>query len=300
MKIQMNEGKYVVAVSGGVDSVVLLDLLTKFRNSNKASINLVVAHYDHGIRPDSEEDRLLVQELSGLLGFEFIYEEGNLGSSTSEEKAREARYKFLSKVQKDTDSDAIITAHHQDDLIETAILNLLRGTGRRGLSSLKSSKTLIRPLLNYRKQDLLDHATAHKLIWREDSTNQDPKYLRNYIRQYVLPKFGSSQRAELLNIISCQKELNTEIDQLLLEILEDQLVDNSLPRLWTNSLDGQLSREIIAAWLRANGLNNYDKKGLERLSNDLKVTKPNKSIDVFSGWQIKVDGGNLALKPVER
>jgi tRNA(Ile)-lysidine synthetase-like protein len=131
MKIQLPKGRYVVAVSGGVDSVVLLDALSKLPN-----LELVVAHLDHGIREDSIEDRRFVASLAASYGLVFEYGEGRLGSGASEATAREARYNFLRGVKMKHDAKAIITAHHQDDLIETAILNMLRGTGRKGLTSL--------------------------------------------------------------------------------------------------------------------------------------------------------------------
>src|SRR6266542_1461422 len=149
MKVRVSPGKYVVAVSGGVDSMVLLDLLRQ-----KPKLELVVSHFDHGIRPDSEEDRRLVQRIARAYGLPFVYARGNLGPKAGEALAREARYAFLRRVQQEQGAKAIITAHHQDDMLETAIMNLLRGTGRRGLSSLKSREGLLRPLLNWTKKDI--------------------------------------------------------------------------------------------------------------------------------------------------
>ena len=115
----LQPGTYVVAVSGGVDSMVLLDLLAK-----QPDIKLIVAHYDHGIRSDSKLDRELVASSAKKYKIPFVYESGNLGPGTSENQARIARYNFLRKVQKESKADAIVTAHHQDDALETAILNI--------------------------------------------------------------------------------------------------------------------------------------------------------------------------------
>src|SRR5438132_889977 len=127
MDIALEPGTYIVAVSGGVDSMVLLDLLR-----TKPELKLIVAHYDHGMRPNSTADRQLVQAVSKHHGLTFIYDQGKLGNA-SEATARRARYDFLHQVREASQARAIITAHHQDDLLETAILNILRGTGRRGL-----------------------------------------------------------------------------------------------------------------------------------------------------------------------
>src|SRR5579884_3654782 len=116
MEIQLEPGAYVVAVSGGVDSVVLLDLLTKNHN-----LKLTVAHFDHGKRKDSASDRHFVQKLAEKHGLSFVYAEGRLGLGASEAAARKARYKFLQQVRESAEARAVVTAHHQDDLLETAI-----------------------------------------------------------------------------------------------------------------------------------------------------------------------------------
>ena len=151
---QLVPGKYVLAVSGGIDSVVLLDILSKVND-----IDIVIAHLDHGIRVDSKLDQKLVKDLAKT--YRFIYETKsiNLGKNASEKLARDNRYEFLNSVLKNHQAIAIITAHHQDDLIETSIINLLRGTGRKGVSSLKSDDNLIRPLLSVSKNQIKQYAT---------------------------------------------------------------------------------------------------------------------------------------------
>jgi tRNA(Ile)-lysidine synthase len=195
MDFDLPAGSYVVAVSGGVDSVALLHMLAR-----RPGLKLTVAHYDHGIRPDSAEDRRHVQYFARAHGLPFVYETGQLGSDASEATARRARYDFLHRVRQASGAGAVITAHHQDDLLETIILNLLRGTGRRGLSSLKSTDVVKRPLLHLPKNELLRYAAEQGLVWREDSTNADPRYLRNYIRHNILPRFAASDREALLAI----------------------------------------------------------------------------------------------------
>src|SRR5262249_18822874 len=153
----------VVAVSGGVDSMTLLDVLAK-----QPDLRLVVAHFDHGIRADSEQDRQLVQAAAERYGLPFVFDMGHLGPATSEAKARRARYDFLRRVQRSSGARAVVTAHHQDDVLETAMLNLLRGTGRRGLTSLNSRPGLERPLLDTPKWKIKDHALSARLNWRED------------------------------------------------------------------------------------------------------------------------------------
>lgn len=179
---------YVVAVSGGVDSMALLDMLVNNRcKSLQIPLkNLVVAHFDHGIREDSSSDEKMVRGVVGEYGLAYESAEGKLGSDASEETARKARYNFLRQVCKKSNA-ALITGHHQDDLIETMIINLIRGTNWRGLVSLDSNSEIVRPLLYTSKRELVAYAEQHQLEWREDSTNQNEAYLRNYIRINVVP-----------------------------------------------------------------------------------------------------------------
>src|SRR5690606_31809517 len=100
--------------------MALLDMLRQ-----QPQLQVVVAHFDHGIRPDSTEDRRLVQQVAASHGLQFVYHNGSLGSGASEDLARRARYDFLHKLRMATNAKAIITAHHQDDLLETAVYNML-------------------------------------------------------------------------------------------------------------------------------------------------------------------------------
>lgn len=165
---------YVVAVSGGVDSVALLDMMVR-ANAGQ----LVVAHFDHGIRDDSHEDVLFVAELAKKHNLPFETRREELGLEASEALARERRYAFLCELA-DKHSATIVTAHHLDDLVETVAINMTRGTGWRGLSVFHSD--IERPLVDIEKSALIAYAQKNGLTWREDSTNEDHKYLRNRIR----------------------------------------------------------------------------------------------------------------------
>ena len=283
MQIEVDPGKYVVAVSGGVDSMVLLDLLTK-----QPDFDLVVAHFEHGIREDSDEDRKLVESAAATYGLSFVFEHGNLSANASESLARDRRYGFLRQVQEQTSANAIITAHHQDDLVETAIINMLRGTGRKGLSSLQSTEELVRPLLGTPKQAILEYALEHSISWHEDSTNANDAYLRNYIRHTLIPKLGSKGRAELLAHITKAADINPDIDQLLSQDLHLQLNDHELKRSWFVMLPYDVSCEMMAAWLRSEGIREFDRKLLHKLVVGAKVAMPGKAFDINAGYQLKV------------
>jgi tRNA(Ile)-lysidine synthetase-like protein len=289
MNVQIRPGAYVVAVSGGVDSMVLLDVLAQMPD-----LKLVVAHFEHGIREDSDVDRQFVEAAAKRYGLPFIYEHGNLGVGVSESAARDARYAFLQRVREERDADAIVTAHHQDDLIETAVINIMRGTGRKGLSSLQSTKELVRPLLDISKQQILDYAQEHHIAWHEDSTNQDDAYLRNYIRHNVIPRLGEEGRQQLYAYIEKAQELNPEIDILLTENLEGK---TEISRYWFIMLPYDVSCETMAAWLRQNDIREFDRRAIERLVVAAKVALPGKQSDIDAEHFLKVSKTNLCISP---
>lgn len=292
-------GRYVVAVSGGVDSMALLDMLRRERRRDPAW-KLVVAHLDHGIRLDSAQDRRLVQAVAKLHGLPFVYHAGRLGPGASEAEARLARYDFLRGVQQVAGASAIITAHHQDDALETAILNMLRGSGRKGLSALGNRHDLVRPLLNVSKRELVAYAKDQGLAWREDSTNQDETYARNYVRRRLLPRFDDPARTRLWQLIGDIRETNHELDGLLATQLHLQTVGGTLDRHWFNSLPHAVAREVMAAWLRAHGTRDFNSKTLERLVVAAKVAAPGRAFHVLDGCELRVSTDYLALTRQER
>jgi len=290
MKVRITPGKYVLAVSGGVDSMVLLDLLRQQKR-----LELVVAHFDHGIRPESAEDRKLVQRIARSYGLPFVYAAGHLGPKAGEALAREARYAFLRSVREAQGARAIVTAHHQDDMLETAIMNLLRGTGRRGLSSLKSHGDVLRPLLDWTKKDMLAYAEERDLVWAEDSTNSDERYLRNYIRHNILSRFTKEGRESLLQHLKQAGKVNDEIDELLEKDLDQQPAREELSRAWYVQLPYAVAAEMMAAWLRRNGILQFDRPMIERLVVAAKTARPGKRADINAARVVEFTKDRIKL-----
>jgi tRNA(Ile)-lysidine synthase len=289
-------GTYVVAVSGGVDSMALLHLL----HDADTPYRLVVAHLDHGIRSDSAEDRRLVQATAKQLGLPFVYHEVRLGPRASEAAARQARYEFLHKVSANSNARAIITAHHADDVLETAIINLLRGSGRLGLTSLQNRHDVLRPLRRLTKQEIIDYARQNGLVWREDSTNKDEVYLRNYVRRRIVPRLTKADQKKLHDIIRNLQKTSRELDTLLVKYLHLQSVGGRLDRNEFNHLPHSVAREVMAAWLRAHGLKAIDSKMLERLVVAAKTGKPGQKTDASNGYVLRITARTLALHRAER
>lgn len=210
MRVELAPGRYVVAVSGGVDSVVLLDMLT-----GQSGLELVVAHFDHGIRNDSAEDAQFVGELAKKYGLAYETKREELAAHASEELARQRRYAFLRAVAMNHQA-RIVTAHHADDIIETIAINLSRGTGWRGLAVLDSD--IVRPMLGITKQEIRQYAAAHQLSWHDDSTNASDVYLRNRLR-HKLAHLSEDQQRQLWALhevqIDLKRQIDTEANQLV-------------------------------------------------------------------------------------
>ena len=309
MKVDLPAGRYIVAVSGGVDSVVLLHLLMNGLNSRlpakgsdtnyilqTTNYKLIVAHFDHGIRPDSAEDRKFVQKLASKYNLPFVYDRANLGKGTSEAKAREARYAFLYKAQKAAGATAIITAHHQDDLLETIIINWLRGTKSRGLSSLRSTPEIRRPLLGMTKKQIRVYAHLHKLEWREDSTNNDESYLRNYVRRRIVPKLSAQACRQLLEHSEQAERLNGEIAQLATEFLSAHATPHSIERSAYQNLPEPVSREILAEWLRRNVPVGIGSKMIHRLDAAIRGGRNGSLADIARGYSLRLNRAAAELQ----
>jgi tRNA(Ile)-lysidine synthase len=269
MRIDIPPGKYVVAVSGGVDSMVLLDILR--RNPEHS---LIVAHFNHGIRTDSKDDESLVRSIALKHSLVYKVGYGKLGKGASEELARKARYKFLEYTRDENSARAIITAHHQDDLIETAFINMLRGSGHRGLVSIKLNTKVLRPLLNFPKQELVNYAKEQKLTWREDITNNDETYLRNYIRNKLMPRMTAKNRSTIIKSTDKIVEIVAEKEHLTATISQSIIRQGRIDRVKYIVLPQEVRHELLMYWLRGFNFNSYDRKAIGKLDIFIKTGLP--------------------------
>lgn len=285
---------YIIAISGGVDSVVLLDMIaTKKPEKGTEKPLYIVAHFDHGIRSDSSEDAKFVESLAKNYGMAFVTKRADLGEGASEESARTVRYEFLFNEMKKHNAESVITAHHQDDVIETMIVNILRGTGPRGLIGFTRS-SILRPFIDKSKQEILDYAVEHKLNWREDSTNLDTSYFRNYVRMKIVPKLSADQRQELIKIRENTVKLYTEIDDQTKKLLVQNLEKGQLVRARFVVLPYTVQKELTAVWLRINGLE-LDRKMIERAVLSIKTALPGKQINLNSKASLLINKKTVTL-----
>ncbi len=188
--------RVLVAVSGGVDSVVLLYVLRALKRELKLS--LAVAHFDHGIRPDSAQDAEFVKKLAHSLKLKFYTERADVPAYAKAQKislevaARQLRYQFLEKTAQAHKFTKIALGHTLNDQAETLLMRLLRGSGLEGLSGIPPVRPAehcqyIRPLIACTREQIEAFAKSHKLRWREDPTNYDTTILRNKIRHTLIP-----------------------------------------------------------------------------------------------------------------
>jgi len=174
-------------VSGGGDSVALLDLLHALAPS--CGLELVIAHADHGIAPESRTVGQSVRALAERYGVPFELGELHLGPDATETTARRARYAWLRDVQRRHGARYLVTAHHRGDQLETIILRFLRGSAPAGLAGIaaRARGGLVRPLLPFTKAELAAHAAARGLPVHDDAANRDPRHLRSWVRAALLP-----------------------------------------------------------------------------------------------------------------
>jgi len=239
-------GRYLLAVSGGADSMVLLDLFADAASDR--GYELVVAHFDHGLRADSALDRQLVEAAAGRYGLAFVAHQARLGSA-SEAAARAARHAWLEHARVSHRAVAVVTAHHQDDLLETSLLNLTRGTGRRGLAPMQTGP-ILRPLLAASRAQLRDYATERRLSWHDDPTNAETSNPRNFLRHRLLPSADSQWRSRYIELVGRLATLNTKVDQKLQLLLDSARLDDqrySFPRQLVHDLSLSELEELLLA-----------------------------------------------------
>ena len=226
--------------------MVMLDILAQ----NFPESELLIAHFDHGIRKNSNEDAEFVERRASDYGIETVLGKGTLGDDASEEEARTARYDFLRKVASEVGGE-IYTAHHLDDLVGSVAINLIRGTGWRGLAVLNTAG-IKRPFLeDYTelgfenpptKKDLLEYAGKHSLRFREDQTNASDEYLRNRLYHQVN---NFSQKMAVFVLWQKQVRLRSEIDTLIAEIVARE----TWQRDWFKKMDDAAAIEVLRAEL---------------------------------------------------
>ncbi|WP_034040124.1 tRNA lysidine(34) synthetase TilS [Wocania ichthyoenteri] len=224
----LKESKLLVAISGGIDSVVLTHLC------HQLDLNIALAHCNFNLRgKESDADEEFVLQLAENLDLEVFIENFDTENFAKDNKlsiqmaARELRYSWFEELSEQLGFDYILTAHHADDNLETFLINLSRGTGLEGLTGIPAvNNKLARPLLPFSREVIEIYAKAKKLKWREDSSNASTKYLRNKLRHDVIPIL---------------KEVNPQLLQNFQNTLNNL---NGSTNIIAESIDGFLNKAI--------------------------------------------------------
>lgn len=282
----------VAAVSGGADSVALLRSMSSIRGGGAG--RLVAAHFNHGLRgEEAEADERFVRQLAMELGIDYevgrwdhalAQDDRDEGANRSEEDCRAARYAFLTHTAGRLGARFIATAHTADDMVETVLHRIIRGTGLRGLAGIPRSReilpgvALIRPLLSLRRSDVLGYLHRLGQSYREDCSNVDVRYTRNRIRHELLPLLAEQYNPQVFEAIArlanVAGEAQQSTDSTVAELM-DRCVHFESPRRVTLDISGlasvspHLIRELFAAiwkrqtWpLQAMGFDKWDELAL--------------------------------------
>ena len=246
-----HDDKILLTVSGGVDSMVMLALFVE------AGYNVGVAHCNFCLRgTESDQDEVTVQRVAEGYNVPFYNKrfdtqgEMERTGESMEMAARRLRYEWFEQLSKEHGYTAIAIAHHVDDSIETFFINLLRGTGLRGLTGITRQRgNIIRPLLFAERKEILEYAVLHKIPYREDSSNRTKKYLRNKIRLGLIPmvreinsRFTSMMRGNLYRLADAQRFIEAGIVKIKEQILES---NNGIDRIHTELIEPHFPKEFV-------------------------------------------------------
>lgn len=249
-----------IAFSGGLDSSVLLKLITE---NNESIDQLTVLHINHNISKQSDSWELFCRERASELGIKFISWKLESLDNISEELLRNKRHEAFKEWA--DEKDLILTGHHLDDQIETVLFRIFRGTGLRGLEGIKEISKIndlnfYRPLLNYKKEELLKYAHDKGLTWIEDDSNKESYFSRNLIRNELMPKI--TERWPSINkSIGHLSSRASKADKILLEVAKEDFTNiegstEVLDIVKLQSFSYERQENLIFHWLtRINNLN---------------------------------------------
>jgi len=324
LKLPVSDNTIVVAISGGGDSTALLLAIHELTTAAKLSLEVLVAHLDHGLRPNSKKDALFVSDLAKKLDLQCVRGRADVqklaqeNGDNLEQAARRARYQFLERTAKRKKADLILTAHTMDDQAETVLLRLVRGSASEGLSGMEALRPLhngsqiqiARPLLSWaRRGDTEAYCRRRKVEFALDEMNEDESFARVKVRRQLLPLMQSFNNRivetlfrtasllredsttlarnadELLTLATTKAAQNEETDHPVLDV---DVLASAPPALRRRALRQWLSRE------RGNlkRIEHVHLVGVERL---LEGNKGGRVAELPDGAQVRRRRGQLEL-----
>ncbi|MCU7496024.1 MAG: tRNA lysidine(34) synthetase TilS [Ignavibacteria bacterium] len=301
--------KLLIALSGGPDSVFALNFFHKYRS--RFGISLASAHVNHGLRGmDSEMDEKFCAELSANYGVQYFAEKidvkglAKLKKVSVEEAARELRYRALEAILRQNHFDKIVTAHNLNDNAETVLLNLIKGTGLKGISGIPVKRgDIIRPLLGLSKPEILKYLELNKIGFRTDITNLSSIYERNFIRNELLPEiraklnpsvdqslFNSSENFRNAQII-LEEHVSTIMNRIVEFSNKSIIIDIENFRHYNPALLGELLKASIGKYFKKE----FSFRDLKKLSS-LLSKQPGRKESLTGGLRGIKERGRLVIR----
>ena len=291
--------RVLVAVSGGIDSVVLLDRV--IRNGMEVG----VAHVHHGLRPESDEEYEFVRRLADKYDVPFHGKRLAFPNGGSQASYRTARYAFFEQVMQKFDYTQLMTAHHADDQLETVLIQLQRNVVEvTGIPERRpfAGGELVRPLLSEPKRELIAYANRHRLEWREDASNAEADYLRNKLRHQLVPQLLAA-RPDLVYVVSETARRQRELWDARYRRME-MWMDTSVHfemKAFHVKLDDVLGldrfeRHVVGRLLSTR----YGVEVGEAMGRLLENPRGSGHFDLEGPWQLWKQGGNLSLQTTDR
>lgn len=279
----------VIATSGGPDSMVLLTLLSTVKKEK--NLKLVCAHVNHKLRKESDEEAKMVKKYCEKNNIIFEYMTIDEYKGNTENYAREKRYEFFDKLIKKYSSPYLLTAHHGDDLTETIMMRLIRGSSLKGYAGFseiteKNGYKIMRPLITKTKEELLKYANDNHIPYALDKTNDSDVFTRNRIRKYILPRLKEENKNVHLKFLEFSKTLSETDDYF------KNLIDKIIPNIYKeNKLNVELflkeepliQKKIISYILEKtyqNRINLINDNHVNNVLSTIKNNKPNQKLNL--------------------
>ena len=287
--------KFILAISGGVDSMVLLD------GFNKLKLNVEVAHFNFQLRgKESDADEELVKEICSKNNVPFNKNTCDTAIYATEkglsiqEAARELRYNWFFIFLQEKNADYIVTGHHADDSIETFFINLLRGSGIKGLSGIKNTQHIIRPLLPISRLYIELYAKKNNVSFRNDSSNESLKYKRNFIRKKIIPQLNKEIETSSSSILKSISHLAQANEYLAKKLIEDaEKITSTIGNTIFIETKQLIENIVLYSALSKYGFNQSQ---VESIQSDTKaIGKKHYS----STHELLVDRNQLAIQPLK-
>lgn len=293
----------VSAVSGGSDSVFMLEMLLAIKSDYE--LNIIVCHVNHGLRgAEAQRDEDFVKKLAEKNGLIYEVEHIDMAgyakehSLTCEEAGRKLRYLFFEEIKEKYKADKVAIAHNENDVAETIFLNIFRGTGLDGLESIPLRRDFyIRPILCFEKSEILDFLKENNIHYVDDSTNFTNDYKRNMIRNEIIPfikkNFNENIVSSMSRLASIAKENNIYLEDIINDKYIDIVKSNTIDREGFNELNHYEKTLVLRKFLRENlnYLNNISKDNIEDMIN---------LISLDSGKKYDIDGKHYLVNDFDK